>query len=63
MDKLELWFRGEEGSAGMHDMGEKGDARMVVLENMRDRDKAFNAVVGFSGCRWQCLQKESTKKK
>jgi len=63
MDKLELWFRGQEGSASMYDMGEKGNARMVVLENMRDRDKAFNAVVGFSGCRWQSLQKKSAKAK
>jgi hypothetical protein len=63
MDKLELWFTDEQGSVGMHGMGEKSNARMVVLENMRDRDKAFNAVVGFSGCKFQCLQKESTKKK
>ena len=57
MDKLELWFRGEGGSAGMHGMGEKGHARSVLLENMRGRDKAFNAVIGFSALKWQHLQK------
>lgn len=43
MDRLELKFQGEEEGR--------------VLENMRDRDKAFNAIIGFSGLRWQCLQK------
>lgn len=57
MDKLELWFRGEGGTAGMNDMGEVGRARRKVLDNMRGRDKAFNAVIGFSGLRWQHLQK------
>jgi hypothetical protein len=50
MDKLELWFRGEGGNHGM-------GAEVVVLENMRGRDKAFNAILGFSGVRWQHLQK------
>jgi hypothetical protein len=53
MDKLELRFRGREG--GM-------DAEVVVLENMRERDKAFNALLGFSGVRWQHLQKRPEKK-
>lgn len=57
MDKLELWFKGEEAGAGVHGMGERECARYVLLENMRGRDKAFNAVVGFSGLKWQCLQK------
>jgi hypothetical protein len=53
MDKLELRFRGRED--GM-------DAEVVVLENMRGRDKAFNALLGFSGVRWQHLQKRPEKK-
>jgi len=62
MDKLELWFRGSDGGTGMHSMGEKECAQVVVLENMRGRDKAFNAVVGFSGVRWQHLQHRPRKK-
>jgi hypothetical protein len=53
MDKLELRFRGRE--CGM-------DAEVVVLENMRERDKAFNALLGFSGVMWQHLQKRPEKK-
>lgn len=30
--------------------------RVVVLENMRRREKAFNAILGFSGLKWQSLQ-------
>jgi hypothetical protein len=37
-------------------------AEVVVLENMRGRDKAFNAVLGFSGVRWQHLQQRPEKK-
>ncbi|TVY55057.1 hypothetical protein LCER1_G007475 [Lachnellula cervina] len=58
MDKLELWFNDAGASAGMHGMGDMGNATPVLLENMRDRDKAFNSVIGFSGLRWQHLQKE-----
>jgi hypothetical protein len=53
MDKLELRFRGR--AVGM-------DAQVVVLENMRWRDKAFNVVLGFSSVRWQHLQKRPEKK-
>lgn len=62
MDKLELWFRGEDGGAGLHGMGENDNAQKVVLENMKERDKAFNAVIGFSGVRWQNLQKRGVGK-
>ncbi|TVY81863.1 hypothetical protein LSUE1_G007993 [Lachnellula suecica] len=48
MDKLELCFRILDTGSGK---------RAVVLENMGERDKAFNAVVGFSGLRWRHLQK------
>ncbi|KUJ18508.1 uncharacterized protein LY89DRAFT_582089 [Mollisia scopiformis] len=61
MDKLELRFRGKGGGAGMHGMGEQEDAEIVLLENMRRRDKAFNAVVAFSGVRWQHLQQRPSK--
>ncbi|KAF8860812.1 hypothetical protein BDZ45DRAFT_703698 [Acephala macrosclerotiorum] len=49
MDKLELRFRGREGGAGMYGMGEQESAGIVLLENVRGRDKAFNAIVAFSG--------------
>lgn len=29
-----------------------------MLEGMRERDGAFNALVGFSGLQWQNLQME-----
>lgn len=50
LDKLELVFRGAGGGAGMHDMRDTSNAETVVLENMRGRDKTFNAIVGFSVC-------------
>jgi hypothetical protein len=62
-DKLELIFRSKEGGAGMQAMSEKECAEVVLLENMRGRDKAFNAVVGFSGLRWQCLQRKPDRAK
>lgn len=58
-DKLELRFRGEVGS-NMHNASRNGHL-VVLLENMRGRDKAFNSIIGFSGVRWQCLQKKSRK--
>ena len=58
MDKLELKFRGENSGAGMGDIREKDSAKVVLLENMRGRDKAFNAIIGFSGLRWQHLQQK-----
>lgn len=61
MDKLELRFRGVEGGAGMHGMGERENAEIVLLENMRGRDKAFNSVIAFSGVRWQHLQQRPSK--
>ncbi|TGO63343.1 hypothetical protein BOTNAR_0101g00150 [Botryotinia narcissicola] len=58
-DKLELKFRGE---AGGDVPGARQNGHVVaLLENMRGRDKAFNSIVGFSGVRWQCLQKASGK--
>lgn len=63
LDKLELVFRGLKGGAVMHSMGEKEDAEVVILEKMRGRDKAFNAILGFSGVRWQCLQQKREKRK
>jgi hypothetical protein len=63
MDKLELWFRSEESGPGMHHFGEEKHAKCVLLENMRGRDKAFNAVIGFSGLKWQCLQKKMDRVK
>ncbi len=62
MDKLELRFRGYEGGASTHGLGEQRDVEIILLENMRGRDKAFNAMVAFSGVRWQHLQKSSGKR-
>ncbi|ESZ90497.1 hypothetical protein SBOR_9127 [Sclerotinia borealis F-4128] len=59
-DKLELRFRGEEGLY-LHDARQNGHM-VVLLENMRQRDKAFNSIIAFSsGVRWQCLQKATGK--
>ncbi|KAF7875256.1 hypothetical protein EAF04_002428 [Stromatinia cepivora] len=58
-DKLELRFRGEAGS-DMHDASHNGHA-VVLLENMKGREKAFNSIIAFSGVRWQCLQKTPGK--
>lgn len=41
LGELELWFT---------------DGSREVLEGMRERDGAFNAIVGFSGLQWQNLQ-------
>ena len=57
MDKLELLFRREAEAPGMARISEKDDGEVLLLENMRGRDKAFNAIIGFSGIRWQHLQK------
>lgn len=43
LGQLELWFT---------------DGSREVLEGMRERDGAFNALVGFSGLQWQNLQME-----
>lgn len=52
MDKLELKFR----LPGLRTMGEAESCETVMLEHLGGRDKAFNAIVGFSGVKWQCLQ-------
>ncbi|KAB8289983.1 hypothetical protein EYC80_010310 [Monilinia laxa] len=58
-DKLELKFRGARGS-DLHNV-RQNKHMVVLLENMRRRDKAFNSIIAFSGVRWQCLQKTSKK--
>ena len=32
------------------------DGRILHLEAMKDRDEAFNTIIGFSGLQWQSLQ-------
>ncbi|KAE9382127.1 hypothetical protein N431DRAFT_321239 [Stipitochalara longipes BDJ] len=59
MDKLELRFKPEHGAPDM--TGSQG--KVVLLENMRGRDKAFNAIIGFSGARWQHLQQRAEPNK
>lgn len=34
------------------------DGRRELLEGMRERDGAFNSIIGFSGLQWQNLQME-----
>lgn len=63
MDKLELKFRDENRGARMHGVRDKEGAEVVTLQNMRGRDKAFNAVVAFSGLKWQSLQKKPDRAK
>lgn len=57
LDKLELKFIKKEGGEHPNIKGRERP-RAVLLENMKERDKAFNAIIGFSGLRWQNLQKE-----
>jgi len=59
MDKLELRFRSEHAALNM--TGTAGN--VVLLENLRGRDKAFNAIIGFSGARWQNLQQRAERSK
>ena len=74
LDKLELRFKNEgwqdggdnsegrgrvEGNDGRRGGGSLED-KVVMLENMKGRDKAFNALIGFSGLRWQHLQQRSS---
>lgn len=54
MDKLELRFKAGNGAVDPNGIGIEGE--IVLLKNMRGRDKAFNGVIGFSGVRWQNLQ-------
>lgn len=65
LDKLELVFKGEGRSVDIQSLGADEHAEIMVLENMRGRDKAFNAILGFSGVRWQNLQRmeENVKKR
>jgi len=57
LDKLELSFQSDGAVDGTQEQD------IVVLENMRGRDKAFNAIIGFSGMRWQSLQAKTEKRK
>jgi hypothetical protein len=57
MDKLGLWFRGREGGSGMHSMGEQEHVEVVILENIKEMEKGFDAMIGFSGVKWQHLQR------
>lgn len=50
-DSLEVEFQTKLQDGG------SATADIVFLENIRGRDKAFNALIGFSGLRWQHLQK------
>lgn len=43
LGELELWLT---------------DGRREVLEGMRERDGAFNSIIGFSSMQWQNLQME-----
>ena len=56
-DKLVLKVRvpGKQ-TEHMQGFGEQHEMHTIVLENMPGRDKAFNAIIGFSGLRWQNLQ-------
>jgi hypothetical protein len=52
LEKLELTFKDQRPN-----ITGKDKPRAVLLENM-ERDKAFNAIMGFSRLKWQNLQKE-----
>lgn len=61
---LEKFWEGVNATDGSKLKTQLGDRRLydrytvtvIVLEAMRDRDKAFNAILGFSGLKWQNLQ-------
>ena len=63
LDKLELRFRRTNSRAAIQDLGQEEHVDIMTLENMRGRDKAFNAIIGFSDLRWQHLQKKPEPKK
>ncbi|KAL3417389.1 hypothetical protein PVAG01_11389 [Phlyctema vagabunda] len=55
--KLELRFWVPVPASGhKNEVGDEGKEVRILLGNMRERDKAFNAIIGFSGLRWQALQ-------
>lgn len=56
LDGLELQFRSDIPGSNPRVFGESTKTDTILLENMRGRDKAFNALIGFSGLRWQHLQ-------
>jgi hypothetical protein len=60
MDKVELRFRAEGVGADVNETQKVDRPEMVLLENMRDRDKAFNAVIAFSGV-WCSMATFTTK--
>lgn len=62
-DQLELTFRSDKPGNGVLRMDLENEVDVITLENVRDRDKAFNALIGFSGLRWQHLQKRGSGKK
>ena len=39
------------------------DGKVLRIEAMKDRDEAFNSIVGFSGLQWQALQSTGREKR
>lgn len=56
-------FRLEGGLAGIQRTKKVDGLEVVLLENMRKQDKGFDAVIAFSGVRWQHLQQSPGVKK
>lgn len=54
LDKLEIRLRDPEQDDYV--MGQPRKVETVLLENLTERDKAFNTIIGFSGLKWQNLQ-------
>lgn len=61
-DQLELTFRSACPGNEILRMDPENGVDTVILENVRDRNKAFNALIGFSGLRWQHMQKRASGK-
>ncbi|PQE29214.1 hypothetical protein CJF30_00004276 [Rutstroemia sp. NJR-2017a BBW] len=60
-DKLELRFMGKEEGVHEYELRQNENTQVMLIENMKQRDKAFNAIIAFSGIQWQSLQ--SAKKR
>lgn len=60
-DKLELRFIGKQEGVHEYELRQNENTQVILIENLKQRDKAFNAIIAFSGIQWQSLQ--SAKKR
>jgi hypothetical protein len=56
MDQLELRVRVHGKYTDQQGSSDDRATKTILLENMTNRDKAFNTILGFSGLQWQNLE-------